>query len=958
MTYSFPIDEILPEINKTLTHHRGVVIQAPPGAGKTTRVPLALLKAPWIGKKNIMMLEPRRVAARSAAGYMASQLGESVGERVGYQIRMARKISTATRIEVVTEGILTARIQSDPSLQGMGVVIFDEFHERNLNSDLGLALCLEIQEALREDLKIVVMSATLDPEPVSALMGNAPVLISKGKSWPVKTHYVDTALFDRPGGHLGYGSGTQRGTRTLENACVWAIKEALTREQGDILVFLPGMREIRTMEQRIQTTLSDIITPTTELLLLHGSLSRRDQDRAILKHPLGYRKIVLATAIAETSITMEGVTIVIDMGLMRISRFYPGRGMDRLETVTAPLSSVDQRRGRAGRTGPGICFRLWSRESHGQRPPFPAPEITQTDLADMVLQLALWGVRNPLELKWLDLPPESAFHQARDLLVQLGALDKDGGITHHGKDLARFGIHPRLGQMICRGKALGHGLLACRMAALLQDRDIINFNHDTRDADITLRLELLYDRAVRGKRRTIDRHSGINGHFAHAGRPGPGQDPEAYASPSKTHPSKNNGISPNNGLSHNGGLSLNIRAADEVLRTARQLARRAGISETNCSDHDPDDFHMAGSLLSFAFPERIAMARPGQRGFFLMASGAGARVHPEDPLAGELFIVAAQLDGQGNNGVVFLGAPHEGWQVEQDFHEAIVEQEQITWDGSTKSVKARRERRYGALLLSSSILKKTDAGKTAMALLQGIRAEGISVLPWTKPLRTWQARVCFLLNTGNYPDFPPMDDASLLEALESWLLPFLNGISSAAALKRLDLKTALESQFTWDQHQQIQHHAPPHITVPSGSRILLNYGEARTTPIQKNPSEENAAAALNAAHPSPRKTMAINSPEKVEPLMGPILPVRLQEMFGCTHTPTIVRGTVPVTLHLLSPAGRPVQITRDLKSFWDNTYMDVKKDLKGRYPRHYWPDDPLKAQPTHRAKPKEPKEQQ
>ncbi|GAB6145030.1 ATP-dependent helicase HrpB [Desulfocicer niacini] len=917
MTNIFPIDELLPEICSTLARNNALVIQAPPGAGKTTQVPPALLNAPWLGKKKILMLEPRRVAARAAAGYMASRMGERVGELVGYQIRMERKISAGTRIEVVTEGILTARLQSDPSLEDIGVVIFDEFHERNLNSDLGLALSHEIQEVLRDDLKLVVMSATLDPEPVAALLNNAPILISKGKSWPVTTHYVDPGTFGRPGGKGGYLPGHIQETRALEAACVWAIKDALTREQGDILVFIPGMREIKNMEKRIRTGLSDILTPSMELLPLHGSLPRRDQDKAILKHPRGHRKIVLATAIAETSITMEGVNIVIDMGLMRISRFYPGRGMDRLETVTAPLSSVDQRRGRAGRTGPGICYRLWSRESHAHRPPFPAPEIIQADLADLVLQLALWGVQNPSALKWLDLPPGSTFNQARDLLISLGAIDKALTITRHGKKLARLGIHPRLGHMICRGKDVDHGVLACHMAALLQDRDIINFTRGTGDADITLRLEILYA--------GVDRDASKNQH----------------------------GLSYEQSLEKN-GMIINTRAVDQVRRTARQLALRAGIEKANFYD-DRVDFAVAGTLLSFAFPERIAMARPGQRGFFLMASGSGARINPRDPLAGESFIVAAQLDGQGNNAMVFLGAPHDGLLVENDFPENIVEQDIISWDPNTKSVKARRQRRYGSLLLSTSVLKKPDASRVALAMMEGIRSEGLFLLPWTKTLRTWQARVCFLVSTGNYPDLPPINDTFLMDSLESWLLPFLEGISCVSGFKHLDLSTILESRFTWSQLQRIQEHAPTHITVPSGSRIPLVYGEAVALPLPAHPpictqeTDKNKKPVNGDKISGGRHTQA---PEKLNAMEAPVLPVRLQEMFGCTETPTIAGGRVPVILHLLSPAGRPVQITRDLTSFWENTYVDVKKDLMGRYPRHYWPDNPLNAQPTRRAKPK------
>jgi len=939
MITSFPIDEILPEINHTLTHHNGLVIQAPPGAGKTTQVPLALLDAPWLGDKKIMMLEPRRVAVRSAARYMASRLGENVGERVGYQIRLERKISQTTRIEVVTEGILTARLQSDPSLEDVGVVIFDEFHERNLNSDLGLALCLEIQEALREELKILIMSATLDPNPVAAMMGNVPILISQGRSWPVKTYYLDPAEFNnRSAGRFSGNFGKHPVSKAQEKACISAIRQALEQEQGDILVFLPGMREIRTMEKSIKEDLSDILRSPIALLPLHGSLSPQDQDRAILKHPRGHRKIVLSTAIAETSITMEKVGVVIDMGLMRMSRFYPGKGMDRLETVPAPLSSVDQRRGRAGRTGPGTCFRLWSQSSHARRLPFTAPEIIQTDLADMVLQLALWGVKTPSELKWLDLPPESTWFQARDLLIRLGALDKTGGITPHGRNLAHLGIHPRLGHMICRGKAMGQALMACQMAALLQERDIVNFTHGPRDVDISLRLEILYAH-------TRKEHTGKKDKIStphHVMTRQPGLDRQSLQANDGTYHPKNDFQ-----FLKNNGISINKRAVVQVIRTARHLARKIKISGNNMSNAAVD-LSQAGALLSFAFPERIAMARPGQRGFFLMASGAGARVHPEDALAGAPFIVAAQLDGQGNNAMVYLGAPHDVKSVERDFSDKIVQKVDISWDGNSTSVKARQHRQYGALLLSSSVLKKVEPHTMAMAMVEGIRAEGLSILPWTKSLRTWQARVCFLSATGKYPDFPHLEDAFLLDTLESWLLPFLTGISSAGALKRVDLTMALKSQFTWKQRQQIQKDAPTHITVPSGSRIPLVYADpgsvgGKTTPPASPPDKINHSETEHSVPASPNNKAALE---------GPVLPVRLQEMFGCIDTPVIAGGAVPVTLHLLSPAGRPVQITRDLKSFWANTYIDVKKDLKGRYPRHYWPDNPLEARPTRRAKPK------
>ena len=869
-----PINKILSDLVHTLESHSSVVIQAPPGAGKTTRVPPALLAAPWLGKKHIIMLEPRRVAARAASRHMATLLGEKVGKTVGYQVRMDRKVSRATRIQVVTEGILTARLQSDPGLEGVGVVVFDEFHERHINTDLGLALCLEIQEALREDLKIVVMSATLDAGPVATLLGNAPVLSCQGRTWPVETRYVDPLSLGGVPVRNRLHPGQE--DRALEQACAWAILEALDHEQGDVLVFLPGMKEIRRMEAQLKEKMAHAPHKTVAVLPLHGSLPPRDQDRAIVKDPGGRRKVVLATAIAETSITMEGVTTVVDTGRMRVARFYPGRGMDRLETLTAPRAAVDQRRGRAGRMGPGVCYRLWARQSHGQRIAFPLPEIMHSDLADTALQLALWGTRNPEELKWLDPPPEGAFNQAISLLQRLGAVDEQGAVTPHGRTMAAVGVHPRLGHMIIKGRAMGLGCEACYLAALLVERDIFSFSAGNRETDMGLRLAAL----------------GGMGTCTAAG------------------------------TGRGSAMSVHSGAMDRVRATARMLARKLGISLTK------PDTSRTGQLLSFAFPERVAMARPGQRGFFLMASGTGIRVRPEDPLAGEAFIVAAHLDGQGHNALLRLGAAYGRHWIETDFDKDITETEKVAWDPRTRSVSARREKSYGALLLTTTRLDPVDAHLQARAMAAAVQQEGLDLLPWTRALRSWQARACFLRNTGVHPDFPPMDDVSLIQTVETWLLPFLMGIASAGALKKLDLSSALKSRLTWEQQRALEQDAPTHLTVPSGSRIPLKY-----------PGAGMGGVGASGAPPADDQN-------------GPILAVRLQEMFGCTDTPTVARGRVTVMLHLLSPAGRPVQITRDLAGFWKKTYNDVKKDLMGRYPRHYWPEDPLQARPTHRAKPR------
>ncbi len=836
---TLPIDRVMPEIKKALEQNPRLVIKAPPGAGKTTRVPLALLEQSWLGQNKILLLEPRRIAARAAACRMAQMLGEPLGKTVGYHISMERVVSKETRIEVVTEGILTRRIQNDPGLSGIGLVIFDEFHERNLNSDLGLALCLEAMEALCEDLKIIVMSATLDVAPLAQLLDHAPVVESTGKCFDVATRYLDPRQGSR--------------NESLESLCAVFVTRALAREDGDILVFLPGAGEI----QRVAALLNDgRLSPEVFVVPLYGNLTRAEQDLAIRPSVPGRRKVVLATSIAETSITIDGVTIVVDSGLMREPRFSPSTGMGSLETVAAPKSSTDQRRGRAGRTGPGICYRLWSGESHNQRREQIRPEIFNTDLSGLALELALWGVRNPEELKWLDPPPTGAMDQARELLTRINALDSQGMITAHGKSLAGLGLHPRLAHMLVKGRAMGLGALGCTLAALLQEPDFMIFRNSTRDADLRLRLEIISS----------------NGHRGHTVKK---------------------------------GIMARIR------RLAQRFRKQLAIKDEKI---DPQN---AGTLVALAYPERIALNRGTRNGRFLLASGRGGFLPESDPLAWEELVVAAHVDGKHSNARIFLGAPYSREALERDFDRQINICDEVAWDRRSKSVAARRRRCYHALVLAEEKLLSPDPSLVLSAMVRGIREEGLTVLPWTRPLRQFQARAVFLgraLGDGRFPD---LSDGALADTLETWLAPFLDTVSSLSRLRKIDLKAAVLSQLTYKEQQLLDRQAPSHITVPSGSRISLDYGSFERT-----------------IHESP------------------VLAVRLQEMFGCDATPRLANGKVPVTLHLLSPASRPVQVTQDLESFWSNTYLEVKKDLKGRYPKHFWPEDPRSAVPTRRIRPK------
>lgn len=824
-----PIDDILPTLLAHLLAGPNAVLQAPPGAGKTTRVPLALLDQPWAGAKGrIILLEPRRLAARTAARRMAATLGEEVGETVGYRVRLDSKIGPRTRIEVVTEGVLIRQIQADPELTGVAAVLFDEFHERSLDGDLGLALCLEAQAALRDDLRLLVMSATLDGERVASLIGNAPILTSQGRAFPVALRWLGKP--DTP--------------RGLEDAMASAIRLALEEQpDGDVLAFLPGTAEIRRTAERLDRLPSQIT-----LAPLYGDLTAAEQDRAIQPAPPGQRKIVLATSIAETSLTIEGVRIVVDCGLSRTQRFDPNTGMTRLDTVPVSQAAAEQRRGRAGRVAPGTCYRLWAEAAHGALPAFAGAEILEADLAPLALDLAAWGTRDPGELRWLDAPPTGSYAQAITLLQDLGALDEAGGITPHGQAMARLPMHPRLAHMVLTARVLGNAeaVLACDIAALLAERDPLRGQPGSRSADLRLRLEALYDR--RG-----------------------------------------------------GGAFSMVRAAAQQWRRMLKLDK---------ADPSPAD---AGLVLALAYPDRIGKRRGGGEAIYLLSGGRGASLPKDDPLAANDFLVAAHLDGAGRDARIRLATSISEAELELVLGDRIRWQNRLDWDDRDQTVQARRQRRLGALILKDDPLPNPPAEAVQAALLTGIRRAGLDCLPWTTEAEAWRARLAFLHRHDPKGNWPDVSDDALLAGLEEWLAPALDGMSRFAHFRRLDLLSCLHRLLDWSGRQELDKLVPSHITVPSGSRI----------PIQYDQGDE------------------------------PVLAVRLQEMFGLTETPRILRGAVPVLLHLLSPARRPVQVTRDLASFWTNAYLQVKADLKGQYPKHYWPDNPLEAEPTARAKPRQ-----
>ncbi len=822
-----PIESVLEELREALSAHPRVVLEAPPGAGKTTRVPIALMNERWVGDGRIVMLEPRRLATRAAARRMASTLGERVGATVGYRMRLDSRVSDATRIEVVTEGTLTRLIQADPELSGVSALIFDEFHERNLASDLGLALALDVQSSLRPELRILVMSATLDSGRVAELLGDAPVVQSHGRAFPVETRYLD-----------------HTSDEDLATVCARAVRDALHTTEGDMLVFLPGVAEIRRTAEQLGE-----LPHNADLHSLFGAASAGEQDAAIAPAIENRRKVVLSTDIAESSLTIEGVRVVVDAGLARRPRFDPGRGMERLETIRIARDSADQRRGRAGRTRPGVCIRLWTRFEDDHLAPHSIPEIQQADLAPLALELAAWGVADAAQLAWLDPPPREALMESRQLLRLLGALDDDLRVTAHGRELLTTGLHPRLGHMAVTAMRENLGGAAAELAAILQERDF--FRQSGRlpaPSDIGLRIDALGGR-------------------------------KPYA--------------------------VNFTVDQARLRRVRQEAAR--IRDRLRADPPVSGASAAGYLLALAYPDRIAQrVSPGR---FRMRSGHPVVLESGDALADEPFIVVAHAGGRGLVMRAFLAAPIS----EDDLRTAVgadVETSQLLqFDPATGIVQAEEVEKVGAIVLRRRPLSDPSPASVAAALLEGVHRLGLACLPWDdQPLRLRQ-RLAFL--HLQFPErYPDVSDEALLSSAESWLLPHLTGMRRIDDLRRLDMGRLLLDRLDWRARNDLDELAPDRLAVPSGSSIQIDYSDP----------------------------------------LAPALPVRLQEVFGMMHTPRIGGGTVPVTMHLLSPAHRPVQITQDLANFWRSSYFDVRRDMRGRYPKHHWPEDPLTAEPTRRTK--------
>ncbi|MCC2548427.1 ATP-dependent helicase HrpB [Hymenobacter sp. BT175] len=828
-----PICAALPELLATLGRTTCAVLQAPPGAGKTTIVPLALLAADWMPPTGrIIVLEPRRLAARAAATRMASILGEPVGKTVGYRVRLESRISSQTRIEVATEVILTRMLQDDPSLEGVAAVLFDEFHERSLQADLGLALALDAQAVLRPDLRLLIMSATLEAERLGAWLG-APVVRSAGLQHPVDTHYLTPARVAAAG---------SRPADRLTALAPAMVREALAQHPaGDVLVFLPGLAD----QRRTGDKLSASLPGTIDIHVLHGELPAEQQDAALRPAPAGRRKVVLATSIAETSLTIEGVRVVVDGGYARIPHFEPRTGLTTLQTVPVSQAAADQRRGRAGRLGPGTCYRLWTASEHEMRPAHLPPEILTADLSGLALELALWGIQDAASLRWLDAPPAAALAQARELLIRLGALTTDGKPTPHGRALAGLGLVPRLGHLVVRGIEISHGATACALAALLTERDILRpADGSTAPPDLRLRLEALAS-----------------------------------------------GRAPLPGLLPDQGALHRVREAAAVLRT------RAGVANTAL---EPE---AAGLLTALAYPDRLAQRENPER--VRLITGQRAALPAEHFARDTAFFAAAYLDGPAAAPRVVLAAPLDKAELKTHFGEQVSTIEEVRWDPTTEKVTARRVQRLGALVLDDAPLQPNPE-QVAAALLDGLRARGIDRLPWGERASRLRERLAFVhhLEPESWPD---VSDAALLDQLETWLGPYLTGLRSLADVSRLDLAEALLGLLPggWAQRQELDRLAPAHLQVPTGSQITLDYSDPAT----------------------------------------PVLAVRLQEVFGLFETPRVAGGKVVLTMHLLSPGHRPVQVTRDLRSFWANGYFEVRKDLRGRYPKHYWPENPLEAEP-------------
>ena len=822
---TLPITHVLPEVKAKLKSHNTLVLQAPPGAGKTTALPLALLDAPWLGDKKILMLEPRRLAVRASAARMAQMLGEKVGERIGYQIKMDSVQSAKTRILIVTEGILTRKLQHDPSLEEFALILFDEYHERSLHADLSLALALESQTLLRDDLKILIMSATLNTQAISAML-DAPIIQSEGRAYPVERHYLDP-------------STPIPNKKELPFYLHKRLIKLLDEEEGSILVFLPGMREIKAVEKLL---LSENI-PSVHIATLYGNLSKAAQDKAIEAPAKGERKVVLATNIAQTSLTIEGIKIVVDSGLQNLSVFNPFSGMNSLQRHFISEDAATQRAGRAGRVSAGKAYHLWHQSklllTHD------IPEILQADLTQLVLELALWGT-DEASLRWLDKPSTTAVTHAKGLLKQLGALDSKGSITTHGEAMSGYGVHPRLAHMMLKAKSLGSSYEASLLATLLTEKDI--FIGNARGVDLRERVEVL--------------HAMIHKH-----------------------------PTPRQGVNYKHALSL--------IKNAKRL-------EPQASTHLNTE--ILAVLLAYAYPERIAQRRQAKGDSYLLSSGKGAKLYPGDTLSNSPYLVIADLDAKATHATIYKAISLAPAQLMNYLESAIVTQEELEWNERELRVEVRLVSRLGKLILTERPIQSTDNEEVTELLLEELEALGLGVLNWSKEALSLRERVNFIhQHDSAFPDF---SDAYLLETLDEWLAPYLNGIHSIRGLKALDLHTILRGLLSYPETQTLETKAPAKLKVASGSLIPIDYA---------NPTQ-------------------------------PILAVRLQEMFGTTETPCIMQGKVQLMLHLLSPAHRPMQMTQDLASFWANTYDEVKKELRGKYKKHYWPDNPLEAQATGKIK--------
>jgi len=889
---TLPINDVLPDIKDELTTHNRLVLQAPPGAGKTTAVPIALLDQKWLGDRQIIMLEPRRLAARNAATRMAFLLNEKVGETVGYQIRQDNCFGNKTKILVVTEGILTRKLQADPELKKTALVIFDEFHERSLHADLSLALCLQSQQILRDDLKILVMSATLNTDTVASLLYNAPIIQSEGRSFPVENKYLDKVIRQRS------TNPQQQLMINLTNT----VKKFIYEHQGNCLVFLPGVKEINQLSRQIKQIIeneseSESKSKSSKNILiapLHGSLNKQQQDLAIASpKDKTQRKIVLATNIAETSITIEGISCVIDSGLERILDYSPASGMNRLNTQSISQDSAVQRSGRAGRLSAGICYRMWTAEQQSRLLKHPSAEILNSDLSSLVLELANWGVTDVNELQWMDLPPISATEQAKTLLQQLSAIDDQGKITAHGRDMLKLGTHPRLAHMILSAVKLDQAYHACLIASILTEKDLFQANAKNsiqKSADIHDRLNVLM-------------HGQSNFH--------------SQSNLQSTNHHGQNGID-------NQQRKRIIQTADDffkrVKRCSPDLLNKATLNQNTAT---PDN-NFSGVLLAYAYPDRIAKRRSGNQARYLLSNGKGAVIPPHLQHHHHEYLVVANLDAKQGEAFIYLAADISAEQLQEYFIENIQQEEAVEWNESAQRVEAKQTKRIGKIILQESKLQDVKNTKTQDAiqesLVQAVRNTKLECLNWSGKADSLKQRVQFInYHLNNNPEFkkqfavqsfPDFSEQALSDTLDEWLKPYLSNENSLKQCFKLDCYNLLLNQLNWDQQQLIKQLAPIRISVPSGSSVNIDYSD----PVQ------------------------------------PVLAVRLQEVFGLYDTPTLLNGQCKLMMHLLSPARKPMQITQDLNSFWKTTYHDVKKELRGKYKRHYWPDDPFTAQATSKTK--------